>query len=337
METIRVALLGAGNVGGAFAQLLPSHQARFKALGVQVVLGKVWVRDTQKPRPGIDKSLLTTTRKGFLDDVDVLVEVAGGTGVAEVVLEALEKGIPVITANKALLAECWEDLKEHAESGDLHYEASVMAGSPLLGMLQSLWGNHTISLHGIVNGTCSYIIQRLEQGFSYAEAFAEADNLGYLEADPSLDVGGIDAAHKICVLGRLTVDPDLAWSKVRIRGIEHLTPSLIQDAKAQGQAIRLVASLFGENGAWSASVRPVKLGQDHPLVAFGSGRNALVYTGDPIGQVVLAGPGAGGKETASGVLGDLYKVLLGLPGHLPIPAASTKGAAALKEVSLEEV
>lgn len=158
---------------------------------------------------------MTNNPEGFLDDIDVLVEVAGGTTTAgDLVLQALEMGLPVVTANKALLAERWNELREYAEQGDLYYEASVMAGTPIIGALQSLWGNQTLEMHGIVNGTCSYLIRRMEEGATYEQAFKEASDLGYLEADPNLDVGGIDSAHKICVLGRLTVDPGLSWEKV---------------------------------------------------------------------------------------------------------------------------
>lgn len=337
METIRIALMGGGTVGSALAELLPLHQARFKALGLEVELAKVLVRDTHKSR-GIPARLLTDNPKGFLDSVDVLVEVAGGTSVAgDMVLQALDKGIPVVTANKALLAERWSELREYAEEGELHYEASVMAGTPIMGALQSLWGNQTLELHGIVNGTCSYIIRRMEEGAAYDEALQEAGDLGYLEADPNLDVGGIDSAHKICVLGRLTVDPALTWEKVlkQTRGIQHLTPKMLKQARAESHAIKLVASLFPENGQWVAAVRPVRLPQSHPLVTMGSGRNAMVYRGEPVGQLVFAGAGAGGGVTASAVLGDLYRVLLGTPGHLPIPAAVpllAQGVERLEEV-----
>lgn len=338
METIRVALMGGGTVGSAFAELLPLHQKRFGALGLGVELAKVLVRNTNKSRPGIPTRLLTGNPQGFLEDVDVLVEVAGGTTAAgDVVLQALEKGVPVVTANKALLAERWSELREYAEEGELYYEASVMAGTPIMGALQSLWGNQALEMHGIVNGTCSYIIRRLEEGASYAEAFQEAGDLGYLEADPNLDVGGIDSAHKICVLGRLTVDPGLSWEMVlqRTRGIQHLTPAMLQQARAKGHAIKLVASLFPENGQWAAAVRPVRLPQSHPLVTMGSGRNAMVYQGEPVGQLVFAGAGAGGGVTASAVLGDLYRVLLGAPGHLPVPAAAPVPAQEVER--LEEV
>lgn len=324
METIRIALVGAGTVGSALAELLPRHQGRFRAIDTEIELAKVLVRDTQKARPGVAQHLLTTDPQSLLKGIDVLVEVAGGTGLpGQLVMHALEQGIPVVTANKALLAEHWGELQSYAEEGELHYEASVMAGTPIMGALQSMWGNQTLELHGIVNGTCSYIIRRMEEGSSYDQAFQEASNLGYLEADPNLDVGGIDAAHKITVLARLTVDPQMTWEEVRkrTRGISHLTPAILQSAKAEGKAIRLVASLVPQNGEWVATVRTVKLPLEHALVTMGSGRNAMVFRGEPVGELVFAGAGAGGGVTASAVLSDLYRLLLGAPGHLPIPTA----------------
>lgn len=324
METIRIALVGAGTVGSALAELLPKHQGRFRAIDVSIELAKVLVRDSQKSRPGVPRELLTSDPELLLDDIDVLVEVAGGTGLpGQLVMQALEQGIPVVTANKALLAERWDELQHYAEEGQLHYEASVMAGTPIMGALQSMWGNQTLELHGIVNGTCSYIIRRMEEGSTYEQAFTEAGTLGYLEADPNLDVGGIDAAHKITVLARLTVDPSLTWEEVKSRtsGITHLKPAMLEAAKAEGKAIRLVASLIPEKGQWVAAVRTVKLPLEHALVTMGSGRNAMVFRGEPVGELVFAGAGAGGGVTASAVLSDLYRLLLGAPGHLPIPTA----------------
>jgi len=323
METIRIGLLGAGTVGSAFGELLSRHKARFEAIEAKPELARVLVRDASKSRPGIPGRVVTTDPKGFLKGLDVLVEVMGGTALAgDLVLEALEEGIPVITANKALLAERWDELHEYASEGDLYYEASVMAGTPVIGALQSLWGNQTLELHAILNGTCNYILNRLEAGASYPEALKEAQDKGYAEADPTLDVGGLDAAHKLTVLARLTVDPKLQWEKVRARtrGITQLTPQMLAEARSKGQMIRLVGSLY-PGGEWVATVRPVFLPAQHPLALMGSARNALVYKGDPIGELVFAGAGAGGGVTASGVLGDLYNLLLGKPGHLPIPAA----------------
>jgi homoserine dehydrogenase len=246
----------------------------------------------------------------------------GGTGLAQkLVRGALEQGIPVITANKALLAEAWGELRPYADDGLLYYEASVMAATPVVAALSGvLWGSRLLELHAILNGTTNYILNRLEQGTPYATALAEAQAKGYAEADPTLDVEGFDAAHKLTVLARLCADPDYSWDKVRAntRGITHLTPGDLESARQRGQTVRLVGSLYPEGGEWKAAVRPVRLPLEHPLARAGSARNGLVFRGDACGELVFSGAGAGGAATASAVLGDLYQLLMGVPGHAPI-------------------
>ncbi|MER3489316.1 MAG: homoserine dehydrogenase [Meiothermus sp.] len=322
MERVNIALLGAGTVGGAFARLLGQHRERLAGLGLEVGLAKVLVRDTAKARAGIPPQRLTDQPEGLLDDADVLVEAMGGTGLAKrLVLQALGAGIPVITANKALLAEAWGELRPYADDGLLYYEASVMAATPVVAALSGvLWGSHLLELHAILNGTTNYILNRLEEGTSYAEALAEAQAKGYAEADPTLDVEGLDAAHKLTVLARLCLDPDYPWERVRAntRGITHLTPADLEAAREQGQTVRLVGSLYPENGEWKAAVRPVRLPLEHPLARAGSARNGLVLRGEACGELVFSGAGAGGAATASAVLGDLYQLLMGVPGPAPI-------------------
>lgn len=324
MERVNIALLGAGTVGGAFARLVQQHRERLAGLGLEVGFSKVLVRDTSKVRAGIPPEKLTDQPENLLGDADVLVEVMGGTGLAQrLVLEALEQGIPVITANKALLAEAWDELRPYADDGLLYYEASVMAATPVVAAIAGvLWGSNLLELHAILNGTTNYILNRLEGGTSYAEALAEAQAKGYAEADPTLDVEGFDAAHKLTVLARLCLDPDYPWEKVRAntRGITHLTPRDLEAARQQGQTVRLVGSLYPEGGEWKAAVRPVRLPLEHPLARAGSARNGLVFRGDACGELVFSGAGAGGAATASAVLGDLYQLLMGVPGHAPISA-----------------
>jgi len=324
MERVNIALLGAGTVGSAFARLVAQQRERLAGLGIEVELGKVLVRDPSKVRQGIPPEKLTDQPEHLLDEADVLVEVMGGTSLAKkLVLDALEQGIPVITANKALLAEAWGELRPYADDGLLYYEASVMAATPVVSALSGvLWGSHLLELHAILNGTTNYILNRLEGGATYAEALAEAQAKGYAEADPTLDVEGLDAAHKLTVLARLCADPDYPWEEVRAhtRGITHLTPTDLENARQQGQTIRLVGSLYPENGRWKAVVRPVRLPLEHPLARAGSARNGLVLRGDACGELVFMGAGAGGAATASAVLGDLYQLLMGVPGHAPISA-----------------
>ena len=159
----------------------------------------------------------------------------------------------------------------------------------------------------------------MEKGRTYAEALLEAQRLGYAEADPTLDVEGIDAAHKLTLLARLLVDPGFPFAEVEAQGIARLTPEVLQKAEARGERVRLVASLFGEGGRWRAAVAPRRLPQDHPLAR--ARGNALWVRARPLGEAFVTGPGAGGGATASGLFADLLRFLSGAPGHLPAPRA----------------
>lgn len=324
----RLGLLGAGNVGLATAQLLESRK------DIAAVIEKVLVRDLGKTREGIKVQRLTDKPDEVLLNADILIEVMGGTGLAtELMLKALRAGKPVITANKAALAERWAELKPFAEQGLLHFEAAVMAGTPSLSPLVAvLSGSSPLELHAIVNGTCNYILTELEKGVAYADALAEAQRLGYAEADPTLDVGGFDAAHKLTVLARLVFDPELTWEAVKThtRGIESLSPELMADAAAKQGKIRLLGSVYPKAGNWHTTVRPVFLPLSHPMASAASNKNALYFKGDAIGEVFISGAGAGGMPTASGVLADLQNILSGRPGPrllakaMPVPAVDTE-------------
>lgn len=334
MERLNIALLGAGTVGQAFYQLVLDHRDRLAANNLEIGFSGVMVRDTQRSRPPIPASLLSNQTNQLPPDTDIVVEVMGGTGVAgDRVLEALEQDIPVITANKALLAERWDELWPYADDGLLFYEASVMAGVPVVGSLaHTLQGSKVQEIHAVLNGTTNYILGRLEAGIGYPEALAEAQARGYAEADPALDVEGLDAAHKLTVLARLAADPGFAWERVRAstRGITQLTPQHLEDARRDGQTVYLLASLFGQQGQWEARVRPVRVPLSHPLTQAARQRNALVYRGDGVGELLFSGAGAGGKATASAVLGDLYQLLQGNAGHLPISTPVAAPAAPLE-------
>ncbi|MCA9837049.1 MAG: homoserine dehydrogenase [Trueperaceae bacterium] len=308
----KLALLGAGNVGAATAQVLANRP------DIQVEITKVLVRDVSKAREGISSKQLSANPGEVLDSADIIVEVMGGTGLAgDLTLKALQAGKPVISANKAVLAERWQELKPYAEQGLLHYESSVMAGTPAVGPLSSvLRGSSPLELHAILNGTCNYILTELEKGVSYQNALAEAQRLGYAEADPTLDVGGFDAAHKLTVLARLVFDPSIEWETVKAstKGIDKLTPTVMTEAKERGGKIRLLASVYPEGGTWQVKVRPVFLPLDHLMASAASNKNALYFKGDAIGEVFITGAGAGGMATASGVVADLLDVLANRPG-----------------------
>ena len=196
MEALKIALLGGGTVGSAFYNLVLERAEELSAFGVVPRFLGVLVRDPRKPR-AIPQELLRAEPFDLLE-ADLVVEAMGGVEAPlRLVLPALEAGIPLITANKALLAEAWESLRPFAEEGLIYHEASVMAGTPALSFLETLRGSELLELHGILNGTTLYILQEMEKGRTYAEALLEAQRLGYAEADPTLDVEGIDAAHKL--------------------------------------------------------------------------------------------------------------------------------------------
>ena len=327
--TTRVSLLGAGTVGGGLLELL-------KARELDVQMGAVLVRDARKARPPhVPRDKLTTDPEAALAKADVVVELLGGTTLAgELIVRALEAGKRVVTANKAVLAERWRDLLPFVREGRLYFEAAVMAGTPVIGPLTgALQGSNLTELHAILNGTCNFIVGKLEAGESFETALAEAQRLGYAEADPSTDIDGVDAAHKLTVLARLVCDPDLSWQAVRegTRGLRALTPALVRGALERERKVRLVASLYPVAGKWRTAVRPVYLPASHPLAAAESHHNALLYRGDAVGEVFIRGPGAGALPTASAVLADLLAAIHERPGPQgvarAVPPPATEGEA----------
>lgn len=315
---IRVGLLGAGTVGGSLVELLRRRPG--------FTVSHALVRDLDKARRiAHPDRILTTDPDVVLDHADLIVEAMGGTDLAgDLILRALERGLPVVTANKAVLATRWDELRTALDAGRLYFEAAVLAGTPVVGPLSStLRGSFPLELHAILNGTCTYILSQLENGRGYAESLREAQRLGYAEADPTLDVEGTDAAHKLAVLARLAFDPELPWERVANHtvGITHLTPAIVREAMEDGGRVRLVASLVPRHGRWHATVRPVYLPPGHPLASEAANRGGLVFRGDAVGEVLLAGPGAGGHETASAVLGDVLAAARGIPGPMPVPEA----------------
>ncbi len=313
----RIGILGAGTVGSALFDRLANRD--------DCEVSGVLVRDPSAPRAvRIGSGLLTRDPQRVLSGADILVELMGGTGqAADLMLQALADGKPVVTANKAALAERWDEFLPYMRKGLVHFEAAVMAGTPAISPLTNvLRGSRPLELHAVLNGTCSYIISRLEHGESFAAALAEAQRLGYAEADPSLDIGGVDAAHKLAILARLAFDPGMTWTQVReaTTGIEHLTPTIVQEAMEDGGTVMLLCSVIPEAGRWQASVRPTYLPAAHGLRAVDESRNGFLFRGRDSGEILVAGPGAGGSQTASAVLADILQVLAGRPGPQPLSA-----------------
>lgn len=313
-----VAVLGAGTVGGALLERLAGEPG--------LSLSSVLVRDVQRRRPYVlPDGVLTADADRALGDAEVVVELMGGTGLAvDLMLRALEDGRRVVTGNKAALAEHWEKFLPFLQEGRLYFEAAVMAGTPAVAPLTGvLRGSEPLQLDAILNGTCSFMIGRLEQGSDFAAALAEAQALGYAEADPTLDIGGFDAAHKLNILGRLAFDPDMSWDTVRAgtRGISELTPAIVKEAMEDGGSVALLASIVPGASGWEPHVRPVYLPAGHRLGQLGAEFNGLLFEGAQCGQVLIGGPGAGGAQTASAVFADVLDAASGRPGPAPLTAA----------------
>lgn len=325
----RVAILGGGTVGGQLVSLLQQRGEE------RVRIAGVLVRDAARPRSFGAWQELVTTDAAFVETADVVVEVMGGTEkAADLSLAALARGATLVTANKAALAERWREYLPYLEQGRVFFEAAVMAGTPVVGPLTwALRGSNPVALHAVLNGTCNVVLAAMDDGADYHEALADAQRAGFAEADPTLDVEGFDAAHKLTVLARLAFDPALEWGAVKAatRGISKLTPGALASARQAGRRVRLVGSVEHAAGGWRAAVRPVELPEDHPLLAAGP-TNAMLFTGEECGQVLVKGPGAGGASTASGVLGDVLAALAGQRGPAPLAAAA---AAPRGEVAAE--
>jgi homoserine dehydrogenase len=326
---MNIGLLGAGTVGSKLAELIEDRDE----LGFKIT--KVLVRDTSKVRSSIPTELLTSNPNDILQHSDILVELMGGTTLAtEVMLEALKSGKRVVTANKASLAEHWDTFKPFIKKGLLYFEASVMAGTPTIGALTGvLRGSRPLELQAILNGTCNYILSEVEKGVPYNTALAEAQKLGYAEADPRLDVEGFDAAHKLIILARLVFDPNASWESIEAntKGITKITPEMMQDAIKRKGRIRLLGSVYPFEGHWAYKVRPVFLPNTHPMASAASNRNALYFRGDAVGSVFITGAGAGGAATASGVLSDIISAAQGAPG----PSLLNKAAIAPQNLDVE--
>jgi homoserine dehydrogenase len=313
--TVRVGLLGCGNVGAALARFLISDAKRIAdRTGVQLELAAVAVRSATKERdvPGVEP-LLTTDAGGVVDDpsIDVIVEVMGGISPArDLVLRALRSGKPVVSANKELLANHGGELWDAASDAgvDLLFEASVAGGIPLIRALrESLAGERIYRVMGIVNGTTNYILTRMaSSGASYQDALAEAQGLGFAERDPTADVEGYDAAAKAAILANVAFGAKVVAGDVYREGISGVTGQDIEAAKRLGFEIKLLAVIeSGPDGSLGVRVHPAMVPSDHPLAAVRDSFNAVFVEGDAVGQLMLLGRGAGGLPTASAVLGDL--------------------------------
>lgn len=330
---LRLGIAGLGTVGVGVLRILRRQQALLTArTGREISVSAVSARDRRKDR-GISLTAydweddpVTLARR---DDIDVFVELMGGSdGPAKAATEAaLDAGKDVVTANKALLAIHGQALAERAEMSGrtIRYEAAVAGGIPVIKALtEGLAANEVTRVMGVMNGTCNYILTRMENaGLPYDEVFREADALGYLEADPTLDVGGIDAGHKLAILSAIAFGAQPDFDGIEIEGIERVSIDDIRHAADMGYRIKLLGVTQRTGRGLEQRMQPCLVPASSPLGQLEGGTNMVVIEGDAVEQVVLRGPGAGEGPTASAVMGDVCDIARGL--RLPTfgqPAAS---------------
>jgi homoserine dehydrogenase len=317
MKQINIGLLGCGTVGTGVAKLLIENQDLLTAR-VGAELNLKWVADIDiETDRGIQfpKGVLTTDAQKVLNDpeIDMVIEMIGGEGIAKnLMLQAINNGKHIVTANKALLAAHGNELFAAAaqEGVDLAFEASVGGCMPTIkSMRESLVGNHIKSMSGILNGTCNYILSKIEdEGISFEEALAEAQNQGYAEADPTLDVGGFDTAHKIAILAALAYGMEINLKDVFIEGISRITPLDIEFAGQFGYRIKLLAISKIQDHRVEARVHPTMIPIKNLLASISGTVNAITISGDAVGDILLYGHGAGMMPTASAVVSDIVDI-----------------------------
>ena len=318
---IGVGLLGLGTVGGGVASILLNPQERHP-LVKDLNLVRVAVRDLQRSRPvELPDAMLTTDPAAVVNDpaVDVLVEVIGGIEPARtLILQAIAAGKSVVTANKAVIARHGTEIAAAAKAAGVYVliEAAVGGGIPIIEPLkQSLGANRIDRVSGIINGTTNYILTRMaEEGAAYDAVLADAQRLGYAEADPAADVDGLDAADKIAILSTLAFGGPIDRSAIPTTGISALQGRDVDYARQLGYGVKLlaVAERLGKEGhdplPLSLKVQPTLVPKDHPLAGVNGVNNAILVEGEPIGRVMFYGPGAGAGPTASAVVADILNI-----------------------------
>ena len=314
--SVKIGLVGTGTVGGGCIDIIQKHKNDFKhRYGIDIELARVCSLDkSQADAHGVGH-LFTDNFHDIIDDpdIDIVIELIGGTTFAKtVVMDALNAGKNVVTANKALMATYGAEVFAAAEANDmqLEFEASVGGGIPIIGPLKySLIANEIDSVMGIVNGTTNYMLTRMEEeGLDYDEALAHAQANGYAEADPTADVDGFDAAAKIAILASLAFNSRVKIDQVYTEGIRGLSPIDMATAKEMGYCVKLLAIANRTDKGVEVRVHPTMLPLTHQMATVNGVDNAIYLTGDSVGKAMLFGPGAGAGAAASAVMGDVLDV-----------------------------
>jgi homoserine dehydrogenase len=333
MKTINIGLVGFGTVGTGVVKLLKEQAPLLeRRAGGRLRIKRIADIDLTRAREvEVDPKILTTDAREVTEDgtIDIVIELIGGTTAArEVSLAALRNGKHLVTANKALLAtHGLELLRTAAERRvDLGFEASVCGGIPIIrAVREGLVANRIQSINGIVNGTCNYILTKMtELGAPFADVLKEAQAKGYAEADPSLDIDGIDTAHKLQILASIAYGGYVEFSTIYIEGIRGIDPADIQYAKELGYRIKLLAIAKEADGEVEVRVHPTLVPEDHLLASVGGVYNAVSIVGDATGSLMFYGRGAGQMPTASAVVSDAVEIVQNIlhqrssrPSHIP--------------------
>jgi len=336
VEPLRIGIAGLGTVGAAVIRLLTAQAEDLAArTGRAIVVAGVSARD-----PGRDRGVDLSGAEWFADPIalarsekiDLFVELIGGDeGVArQCVEEALNAGKSVVTANKALLAKHGLALAKMAEARHvaLAFEASVAGGIPIVKTLrEGLAGNSVERVYGILNGTCNYILSRMElEGMSFEECLSDAQKLGYAEADPTFDIGGFDTAHKLAILATLAFGVQLDAASISVEGIEHITLADLQAAAELGYRIKLLGVAQRTSHGVEQRVHPTMVPRSSPVAQVMGVTNAVTIDADAVNELTLVGPGAGGMATASAVVADIADIAKGIrsaPFGLPVAMLKT--------------
>lgn len=321
MKPVKVGLLGLGTVGTGVVRIVEGHQEDLSSqVGSPIVIEKVAVKSLDKKRNiEIDRSKLTEDPWEVIRDpeIDVIVEVMGGVnGTKEYILEALDRGKHIVTANKDLMALYGSEIlaKAMEKQCDVFYEASVAGGIPIIRtLIEGFSSDRITKIMGIVNGTTNYILSKMsEEGASYDDVLQEAQALGYAEADPTSDVEGLDAARKMAILGTLGFRTNVELQDVQVRGISSVSKEDILYAKRLGYEMKLLGIADRQDDEFSISVQPTMVKKSHPIAAVNGVYNAVYVYGEAVGETMFYGAGAGEMPTATSVVADLVAVVKNL-------------------------
>lgn len=319
MKELGIGIIGFGTVGAGVADcLIKNGEVIAKRTGVKPVIRKIADLDIVRDRGvKVPQEVLTTDAMEAIETCEVIVELVGGTTFAKtIILEALKRGKPVVTANKALLAKYGEELFAEAEKSgaDIFYEASVGGGIPIIKSLrEGLVGNRINKIYGILNGTCNYILTRMERDQAdFKEVLADAQKLGYAEANPSLDIDGFDTAHKATIAASLAYGNWFGMDPVYVEGITEITLDEIKLTNELGYKIKLLAIIKQDNGNVEIRVHPTLIPKQSMLAKVDDVFNAVMVNGDFVGDTMFYGRGAGRNATASAVVADITDVCLNL-------------------------